>query len=43
VHDEPALEVARARVTAVWVGPDRRPLRVPEEVRHALGGAVPSP
>ena len=39
---EPALEVARARVTAVWVGPDRRPLRVPEEIRHALGGEMPS-
>ena len=31
-------EVARARVTAVWVGPDRRPMRVPPEVRRALGG-----
>jgi YbgC/YbaW family acyl-CoA thioester hydrolase len=35
---DPAHEVVRARVTAVWVGADRRPLRVPEEIRHALGG-----
>jgi acyl-CoA thioester hydrolase len=41
LEDAPAVEVARARVTAVWVGPDRRPLRVPEEIRHALGGGMP--
>jgi len=35
--DDPNTILARARVTAVWVGPDRRPLRVPEEVRTALG------
>lgn len=40
---DPAVEIARARVTAVWVGPDRRPLRVPEEIRHALGGEPPDP
>jgi YbgC/YbaW family acyl-CoA thioester hydrolase len=28
--------VARARVTAVWIGPDRRPMRVPEVVRAGL-------
>jgi acyl-CoA thioester hydrolase len=28
--------VARARVTAVWIGPDRRPMRVPDEVRKGL-------
>lgn len=39
-EDEPSSVLARARVTAVWVGPDRRPLRVPAEVRSALG--VPS-
>jgi YbgC/YbaW family acyl-CoA thioester hydrolase len=33
----PADVLARARVTAVWVGPDRRPARVPDEVRVALG------
>ena len=26
-----------ARVRAVWVGPDRKPTRVPSEVRAALG------
>lgn len=30
--------VARARVTAVWIGPDRRPMRVPEFVRAGLAG-----
>jgi acyl-CoA thioester hydrolase len=35
--DEPSGLVARARVTAVWVGPDRRPMRVPPEVCTALG------
>jgi len=34
---DPSVVLARARVTAVWVGPDRRPLRVPDEVRSALG------
>lgn len=34
---DPSTVLARARVTAVWVGPDRRPLRVPDEVRAALG------
>jgi len=43
VEAEPALEVARARVTAVWVGTDRRPLRVPAEIRHALGGVTSAP
>lgn len=28
--------VARARVTAVWIGPDRTPMRVPAEVRAGL-------
>ena len=28
--------VARARVTAVWIGPNRKPMRVPEEVREGL-------
>ena len=39
----PTVEVARARVTAVWVGADRRPLRVPDEIRHVLGGEIGSP
>ena len=28
---------AEARVVAVWVGPDGRPMRIPAEVRRALG------
>jgi len=40
---DPALEVARARVTAVWVGADRRPMRVPPEIRRALGGEAGPP
>ena len=35
--DDVSTTLARARVTAVWVGPDRRPLRHPQEVRSALG------
>lgn len=35
--DDGSTTLARARVTAVWVGPDRRPLRLPQEVRSALG------
>ena len=39
--DDPTVTLTRARVTAVWMGPDRRPMRVPEEVRAGLtaGGA----
>jgi YbgC/YbaW family acyl-CoA thioester hydrolase len=33
--------VARARVTAVWIGPGRRPIRVPDEVRTGLTGSRP--
>jgi YbgC/YbaW family acyl-CoA thioester hydrolase len=43
LEGDPDVEVVRARVTAVWVGPDRRPLRVPEEIRHVLGGETASP
>lgn len=35
--EAPDEVVVRARVTAVWVGPDRRPIRVPGEVRAAFG------
>ena len=35
---DPTALLARAQVTAVWVGTDRRPLRVPAEIRQALGG-----
>lgn len=34
---EPTTVLARARVTAVWVGPNRKPIRVPAEVREAMG------
>ncbi|HKJ03577.1 MAG TPA: thioesterase family protein [Longimicrobiales bacterium] len=37
LDEDPPTTLARARVTAVWVGPNRRPLRVPDEVRSALG------
>jgi len=32
----PDTVVARALVTAVWMGPNRKPIRVPEEVREGL-------
>ena len=35
--DDPETVVARARVTAVWIGRGRKPIRVPDEVRQALG------
>ncbi|MCG6986719.1 MAG: acyl-CoA thioesterase [Gemmatimonadetes bacterium] len=38
---DPSSVLARARVTAVWVGADRKPMRVPAEVHVALGLAVP--
>ena len=34
--DGSATVVSRARVTAVWIGPDRKPVRVPDEVRRGL-------
>jgi YbgC/YbaW family acyl-CoA thioester hydrolase len=34
--DDRGEVVARARVTAVWMGPDRRPMRVPDDVRAGL-------
>ena len=37
-EDEPATAVVRARVTAVWIGPDGKPTRVPEHVREGLSG-----
>jgi YbgC/YbaW family acyl-CoA thioester hydrolase len=36
--DDPSEVVARARVFAVWIGPNRRPMRVPEEVKAGLLG-----
>jgi acyl-CoA thioester hydrolase len=35
---EEVTVVARARVHAVWIGPDRKPMRVPEFVRAGLTG-----
>jgi len=37
--DDPSIVVARALVTAVWIGPDRKPMRVPEDVRAGLSGS----
>ncbi|MSR36396.1 MAG: hypothetical protein EXR95_07100 [Gemmatimonadetes bacterium] len=36
---QPDVISAEARVRAVWIGPDRRPARIPPEVRAALGVA----
>ncbi|HET9948058.1 MAG TPA: thioesterase family protein [Longimicrobiales bacterium] len=36
--DNPGRLVVRALVQAVWVGPDRRPMRVPADVRAGLTG-----
>jgi acyl-CoA thioester hydrolase len=41
--DDPSVTVVRARVTAAWIGPDRKPMRVPDEVRAALGAAHSAP
>lgn len=38
----PDTVLARARVVVVWVGPDGRPRRIPEEVRQALGPPGPA-
>lgn len=35
-NDGSGIVVARALVTAVWIGPNRKPIRVPEEVRDGL-------
>lgn len=37
---DPGHVVARSRVTAVWIGPNRKPIRVPDEVRAGLTGAA---
>ena len=34
--DDPDTLVTRSRVTAVWIGPNRKPMRVPEDVRAGL-------
>jgi len=38
--DQEAVEAARAIVTAVWIGENGRPMRVPAEAREALGEPV---
>ncbi len=38
LESDVSVEVARARVTAVWIGPDGRPIRVPAVIRRRLGG-----
>jgi len=38
--DDPESVVTRSRVTAVWMDRDRRPIRVPAEVRAGLTGAA---
>ncbi len=35
--DDPDSVFAEARVVAVWIGQDRRPMRIPDDVRLALG------
>jgi acyl-CoA thioester hydrolase len=37
--DDRRTVVARARVTAVWMGPNHRPMRVPPAVRTGLKGS----
>ena len=38
LDSNPSTLIARANVTAVWIGPDRKPIRVPDEVRERLTG-----
>ncbi len=35
--DDPSHVYAEGLVVVVWIGPDGRPMRVPDEVRAALG------
>jgi acyl-CoA thioesterase FadM len=35
--DASDILAAEARVVAVWVGPDRKPMRIPDVARAALG------
>lgn len=39
----PECVVVQAAVTAVWVGPKRRPQRVPEEIKKGLLGTLGTP
>ena len=38
LDSNPSTLIARANVTAVWIGPDRKPIRAPDEVRERLTG-----
>lgn len=40
---DPESVVAEARVVVVWVGPDGRPMRIPEDIRRSIGGAPAAP
>lgn len=39
--DDPSQVVTRAKVIGVWIGPDRRPMRVPPDVRAGLCNSTP--
>ena len=39
--DDPGVTVTRSLVTAVWMGANRRPMRVPEAVRAGLLAMAP--
>ncbi len=39
--DEPSVSVTRSLVTAVWMGANRRPMRVPKGVRAGLLAMAP--
>lgn len=41
--EQPDQEVTRGRITAVWVDRERKPMRVPADVREALGGGDTPP
>lgn len=41
--DEEGVTAVEARIVAVWVGPDGRPMRIPALVRSALTGSGPRP
>jgi len=41
--DDPSVVVTRSLVTAVWMGANRRPMRVPDTVRSGLLAMAPPP
>jgi len=36
--DDPEMIVTRSRVTAVWIGPNHKPMRVPPDLKALLAG-----